>query len=182
MKKIFRSALIIILVSVIALVTLKNNKANYIEPRVNYIEPEEPKEVGLGSSVSPATHTELSSSTLPVVRNDILIIVNRHRLVEGLVALKENTILAQGATERAKDLFTSGKLTHDGWVEAYEETGVRVWYKGENLACCFANNEQVVNAWLESPKHRSLLLDEDYEYAGIGVYQDYVVMWFGSGN
>lgn len=134
-----------------------------------------------GDKVEPSKIESVNSES-SIVHSDILAIVNRHRLEEGLLPLIENITLTQGAAKRAKDLFDSGEFTHDGWREAYKETGVKAWRKGENLARSYINSERVVNGWMNSPKHKSLLLDEDFEYAGIGVYQDYVVMWFGSGN
>lgn len=157
MKKTLRYVLIIALALTIATVALKGDK---VEP----------------------SKIESVSSKSPIVHSDILAIVNRHRTEGGLVLLEENVTLTRRANKRAESLFNFGKLTHDGWLEAYNETGVRACYKGENLACCFANSEQVVNGWINSPKHKEIMLSNLYRYAGIGVYQDYVVMWFASEN
>jgi uncharacterized protein YkwD len=65
-----------------------------------------------------------------------------------------------------------GYFDHGDFVRRAERFGVRSGEVGENLgwAARAAGSTQLLTAmWLESPEHRSILLDPGFEYVGVGV-------------
>jgi len=104
----------------------------------------------------------------------ILLLTNDIRKQYHLPSLKENALLDKAAWEKAQDMLKHKYFSH------YSPTGVSPWYwidasgynyhyAGENLAMNFLNSEEVVRAWLNSPKHRENLLNKHYEDMGLAI-------------
>jgi hypothetical protein len=107
--------------------------------------------------------------------------------------LKVNELLTKAAQNKANDMASKGYFSHvtpEGrtpW-EWITEAGYRYTYAGENLAVNFENSEDVNNAWLNSPGHRSNIMNSKFTEIGIataeGMYNGhkatYVVQMFGT--
>ena len=100
----------------------------------------------------------------------------------GLPSLSENTNLNKAANEKMQDMFKNQYFAHTspsgtmGAGELAEETGYQFIIIGENLAMGnFANDEEVVQAWMDSPGHRANILNSKYQdigvAAGIGTFE-----------
>jgi uncharacterized protein YkwD len=106
--------------------------------------------------------------------------VNKYRVEFGKPELIEDVGLDKSAQVRADEIARCGRqcFTHErpdgtSWTSTvYSSTTYRV--AGENLAECWASNQDVVNAWKHSPKHNENMLgqlngdDQDWQYIGSG--------------
>ena len=93
--------------------------------------------------------------------------INAERAKVGLSALSRTSELAAAATVRAQEqekLFSHTRPDGSDWWTVDS----RVCY-GENLARDYTTAETVVAAWMASPTHKEVMLD-DYKTCGIGVY------------
>lgn len=96
----------------------------------------------------------------------LLLLINLSRLTP----LTESPYLTELATTRATEMCDKGQWSHDGFRELshkiFAETDAnRV---GENLAKGFTDDSSMVNAWLNSPSHKKIMLDERYKKVGVG--------------
>lgn len=116
------------------------------------------------------------------VQNNITVeqlvsITNKKRAEVGLPALALDPKLSQAAELKAQDMFAKDYWAHnspDGitpWV-FIKQSGYNYVYAGENLARGFNSAEDVVNAWMASPKHKENMLFKNYNdvgfYIGVG--------------
>ena len=111
---------------------------------------------------------------------DILNHINNAREVRGLGKLSYSPSIANGAEMRAEELSINKQQSHDGLNEAIDKAGLPPGNYGENFAIFFeGNNNRIVEAWIASPKHAEIMFDPSYTMAGIGRFEDYVVLWLG---
>lgn len=105
---------------------------------------------------------------------EIISLTNQARLEQSLPTLKINHLLTKAAEAKAKAIVKNQFFSHnspDGkkfsdWVK---EADYRYLVVGENLAMGFGSSEAVVEAWLNSPKHRDNILKTDYQDIGLAV-------------
>jgi hypothetical protein len=105
---------------------------------------------------------------------DLLNYSNKKRDEAGLSDLILNPKLTLAAEQKAKDMFKKGYWAH------MSPDGTEPWdfilgqkydyiYAGENLAKNFSNSKEVVQAWYNSPSHKSNLLSANYDEVGFAV-------------
>lgn len=88
--------------------------------------------------------------------------------------LTVHPLLMQAAQAKAEDMVKRGYFAHyapDGtspWSFIHA-SGYQFLHAGENLAVNFSTSDAVVRAWLNSPTHRSNLLNTTYAEIGIGI-------------
>lgn len=107
----------------------------------------------------------------------VLAETNRHRAENNLKSLAANTTLHRAAQNKLNDMFTKQYFDHVGpdgkgpadWVEGVGYRYIRV---GENLALGnFADDADLVQAWMDSPGHRANILHTGFSEIGIAVGQ-----------
>ncbi len=104
----------------------------------------------------------------------LLVLTNAKRAEYGLSPLTLNNQLSNASALKAEDMFAKDYWAHnspDGktpWV-FIKQTGYNYVYAGENLARGFNSAEEVVNAWMASPKHRDNVLFKNYSDVGFSV-------------
>lgn len=106
-------------------------------------------------------------------------LTNQERVKIGLKELKYDPRLVKSATIKACDLRNRNYWSHqdpDGRMSWY--LFPRYQYKGENLAKDL-NDLKVVNVFMNSPSHKSIILDKDFKYLGIGKCGNFTVFHFG---
>lgn len=92
-----------------------------------------------------------------------------------LPALAENSLLDEDASSKLADMFARQYFEHvspDGKGPADQAKTVGYDYVviGENLALGnFANDQALVNAWMNSPGHRANILNVKYQDIGVAV-------------
>ncbi|GEM_PF-1627187 len=101
---------------------------------------------------------------------------NRVRTEKGLVELRSNEQLNQAARIKLKDMLDKQYFAHsdpEGGMTAEEVAGVAGYeflMIGENLAWGgFADDEDLVDAWMDSPGHRDNMLNSGYREIGVAV-------------
>lgn len=111
-------------------------------------------------------------SSEPIAPNVLEKLVNERRTLDGKKPLASNAKLRESACAKADHM-----LANDYWDHISPE-GVTPWtfikkagydYKeaGENLARGFKDDTKLVQAWMDSPTHRSNVLDSKFTEQGI---------------
>lgn len=99
---------------------------------------------------------------------------NIARQANKLPTLKTNSLLNKAAQAKANDMIRQQYFAHISpskvtpWA-FFKQAGYSYRYAGENLAIDFAESEDVIQAWLNSPSHRRNLLSTRYTEIGVAV-------------
>jgi uncharacterized protein YkwD len=114
-----------------------------------------------GAALAPSSH-ELA----------ILRAVNQVRGAHGRRPLTLGPALHRAARAHSVDMVRRGYFDHGPFVQRLRRFGVRARALGENIA--FASEPgfsggSVVQMWMASPPHRSVLLDRSFDRIGVGV-------------
>ena len=124
----------------------------------------------------------------------VIELVNQRRKEAGVGPVTFNAALATCAQKYSEVQAQQGKIDHTGPDGSNPGQRLRAcgynWkHYGENLAAGYANAEDVVNAWMNSPSHRKVMLNGKYKEIGMGFtrrdddpghYYDYFVMELGT--
>jgi uncharacterized protein YkwD len=112
---------------------------------------------------------------------DTLQLVNQARAARGIPALRADPRLARAARGHSRDMVAHAYFEHSSPTRGGLRARVRrtgwmrprpVWSLGEDLAWGtyeLSTPAAVVNAWLQSPPHRRIMLGRGFEVVGIGV-------------
>ena len=124
-----------------------------------------------------ATGVNVFAATPEQEEKQVLNLVNQERAAVGAPALQMTDELQAVADIRAQELVSTFSHTRpDGSTcfTALEGTliGQIATYVGENIAMGYSDAESVMDAWMNSPGHKSNILDSDYTHIGIGCYED----------
>ncbi len=99
---------------------------------------------------------------------------NKERQKHNLPLVTYNQSLSEAAAAKANNMFEENYWAHyspsgkDPW-SFINASGYKFSYAGENLAKNFSTSEDVVKAWMESPKHRENILSSNYDDIGIAI-------------
>ena len=123
---------------------------------------------------------------------DVLRLTNQERYWEGLAPLTTNDKLCKAGDIRAHEIsyfYDRNHLRPDG-RECYtvmDEVGFKYSWAGENIAAGQEDPEEVVDAWMNSPGHRTNILTSGFIHMGVGYeyvansgYNDYWVQFFAT--
>ncbi len=111
-----------------------------------------------------------------VNKTNIIQLTNYQRVINGLDPLTENPLLSEAARLKALDMIEKGYFAHyyeqtTPW-DFLDKTGVTNWYHaGENLAKNYNDSTAMVQAWMDSEKHRENILSDNYSETGVAVVQ-----------
>jgi uncharacterized protein YkwD len=83
-----------------------------------------------------------------------------------------NDLLESAAKEHSQDMFDKNFLNHVGsdgstTADRLTKTGFQWTSCGENIALGFKTEQQVVEAWLNSPVHCKNIMTASYKYMGV---------------
>lgn len=114
-----------------------------------------------------------SSKASEITPQNLENLINSERVADGLIPLKVNDQLDSAATAKSNDMVNRNYFEHYAlgltpW-NFIIKAGYNYLYAGENLAMDFNTTEGTVNAWMNSPAHRSNILNPDYSEMGMGV-------------
>lgn len=109
----------------------------------------------------------------PYTAAQIIALTNAARQSHQLPPLHPDPLLTQAAQHKAAAMLAAHSWSHNTptqtpW-EFLDAVGYRYQTAGENLARNFTNSQDVVQAWLDSPAHRSNLLNPEYTQIGVAV-------------
>ncbi len=100
---------------------------------------------------------------------EILDLVNNHRVSLGLSSLNKLDIISSVALTHTSYMVETGNVDHFDFPQRQENLVVKANAKsvGENVAYGFNSSKGVVDAWLKSDSHRSIIENEKYTHFGI---------------
>lgn len=116
-----------------------------------------------------------SESKASKYAREVLELVNKERVKEGLAELKLSSALNTAANTRAKELSTEfSHIRPDGRDCFTVLTDADIMYSsvGENIASGQTTPKEVVTSWLNSDGHRANIMSQDYTQMGVGFYQN----------
>jgi uncharacterized protein YkwD len=129
-----------------------------------------------------ANQNDLPSDVGPqVAAGATVCLLNQIRVGQGLTPFRPNNQLAIAAQGHASDMVTNHYFEHDSlngshYDDRIKATGyvgpAEVWWLGENLAWGtqqLATPQAIVTAWMNSPGHRSNILEKDFADIGIAI-------------
>lgn len=113
----------------------------------------------------------------------ILDITNVIRVRHGLSILKWDDKTAKVAYLHSKDMSTANYFDHTsptngGLADRLEKGEVIYQVAGENIAAKYVDGIAAVEGWLNSKGHRETLLNEEYNFLGVGVFEKYYTQNF----
>ncbi|MDR4886624.1 CAP domain-containing protein [Fredinandcohnia sp. QZ13] len=113
----------------------------------------------------------------------ILDITNVIRLRHGIQPLKSDEQLADVAYLHSKDMRVNQYFDHisptkGGLADRLADGEISYQLAGENIAAKYVDGIAAVEGWLNSEGHRETLLNEEYNYLGVGVYEKYYTQNF----
>jgi len=104
----------------------------------------------------------------------VIKLVNAERAKKGLSALKQNWELSRVARYKSQDMIDKGYFAHQSPTYGspfvmMDNFGIKFSAAGENIAYGQKTPAEVMNAWMNSPGHRSNILSATYNQIGVGV-------------
>lgn len=111
------------------------------------------------------------------LENEVIRLTNAQRAKHGLQPLQANWELSRVARYKSQDMvnknyFSHNSPTYGSPFRMMENFGLRFSAAGENIAMGQQSAQQVVNAWMNSPGHRSNILSSTYNQIGVGLAKD----------
>lgn len=108
-----------------------------------------------------------------ITPENIIKAVNQKRQENGVPPLVENSQLRTAARNKSIDMIVNNYFDHYAlgktpWM-FIKSQNYDYQLAGENLAMGYTTSEGVVNAWMNSPSHRSNILNPEYQDIGVGV-------------
>lgn len=107
------------------------------------------------------------------INNEILKLVNAHRVNLGKTVLIKNELATQLANDHSEYMINQNEISHDN----SDERGLRLINEeqankvGENVAYRYKNAEEVMEAWLNSSGHKKNI-EADYTHIGISAVKN----------
>lgn len=127
------------------------------------------------SSDTSDTSSDTPSDISEEYRKEVVRLVNIEREKYGLSPLAINEAAAETAQLRAGEiieLFSHERPNGDMCYTALNEAGIRYRTAGENIAAGQPTPASVVDAWMNSPGHRSNILNSNFTEIGVGYIYD----------
>lgn len=160
-----------------------------------YIKPIYPSSSGTSTGSSSSTNTGGNSnnvsttSSLTADELETFNLINQQRINNGLSALKVDAELQRVARIKAQDMVNNNYFDHNSPTygtpfNMMKNFGISYKTAGENIAGN-SSNSAAVTAWMNSPGHKSNILNSSYNYTGLAVVSSprygkiYVQMFIG---
>ena len=126
-----------------------------------------------GGGSSSNNNSGTTTSTMTSDEKEVLNLINKQRIANGLSALKFDNEVQRVAKIKAQDMVNNSYFSHTSptYGSPFEMLqSFKVSYKtaGENIAGN-SSNTGAVNAWMNSSGHKANILNSSFNYTGIGV-------------
>ncbi|UOQ95345.1 CAP domain-containing protein [Halobacillus shinanisalinarum] len=110
-------------------------------------------------------------------QEQVVQLTNQARKKEGLEPLKTNGELARVAQTKSKDMskknyFSHISPTYGSPLQMLKQFGIEFDTAAENIAEGQQTPDQVVKGWLDSPRHRKNIMNENVTEIGVGYTED----------
>ena len=111
-----------------------------------------------------------------ITAENITHLVNNERILRGLKPLKVHYRLRAAAISKSQDMADNGYFAHKSptGADMWDMVGYRFGFHdlGQNLARDYGSAEEVVAAWMNSPKHKENIVFSGFKTTGVGVVQN----------
>ena len=130
--------------------------------------------VGLAINIFWTQRSGVLGATTSLNATQLLTDTNEERATHSKDNLQLDNKLSAAAQSKANDMVAKDYWSHtapDGttpWT-FIQKSGYDYYEAGENLAYGFANAEDTISGWMNSPEHRANLLNPDYQQVGFGI-------------
>ncbi|MFZ2025020.1 MAG: CAP domain-containing protein [Microgenomates group bacterium] len=121
------------------------------------------------------TTTNVRAAARDITPESVLVAVNQTRMENRLPALSMNQKLMIAAENKGENMQTYGYWAHTnpktnetGWM-FIQQTGYHYTKAGENLAKDYTSIGGLLNGWMNSTAHKTVMLSDTYTETGIGV-------------
>ncbi len=114
-------------------------------------------------------------SPVETFEEEVLTLVNLEREkagIEPLVLMDDLNGIAAIRAEEASEKFSHTRPDGTRCFTVFKENAFTYKTAGENLAYGYDEPGSLVRAWMNSPTHRSNVLDTDFQYAAVGYYDN----------
>lgn len=138
-------------------------------------QPSSPTKPETDSSV---TNTETTTDNYA---EQMLALVNQARAEAGVAPLTLDRTLCDAADKRAVEITSYFSHTRPNGSDCFtviDEFGINCWGAGENIAMGSSDAQTIFNMWMNSPGHRSNILNSSFKSIGIGKSGVYWVQLF----
>ena len=111
----------------------------------------------------------LGARTGAHIEIEILELINKHRKTVGLNPLEKMSAIKAQAYGHTDYMIEVGSVNHDNFNLRAQNLMNNAGAKkvGENVAYGFSSAKGVVNGWLNSPEHKSIIENPNYTHFGI---------------
>lgn len=102
---------------------------------------------------------------------EVLAQCNAQRQANGIAALSLDPELTKATNIRAQEIATLFSHTRPDGRKCFtvlDQIGYSYWSAGENIAAGYGNSSAVMNGWMNSPGHRSNILNAGFKRLGVG--------------
>jgi uncharacterized protein YkwD len=107
----------------------------------------------------------------------LVVLINASRADVSMPPLREDPALSARAQVRAETMCGAQKLSHDGYLRAFD--GLGHGWKGENLAMAYKDPLSIHTQLMGSAYHRENILRREFTAVGIGHACNITVELFG---
>lgn len=125
----------------------------------------------LSASVGSASAASSSKQESSIVKA-----TNKDRAKHHIKKLTKQKCLAKYAQKQAKTQARKKKMFHQDLQPVLSKCGMRM--VGENVAYGYVSAKQLQRAWMNSPGHRSNILNKDFRKIGVGAAKDSRGRWY----
>lgn len=111
------------------------------------------------------------------IEKEVVDMVNAERAYHGLPALSYNWELARVARYKSEDMrdnhyFSHNSPTYGSPFDMIKAFGISFTAAGENIAMGYKTPADVMKGWMNSPGHRSNILNGGFTQIGVGYAKD----------
>lgn len=137
-------------------------------------------------TITQPTNPQPSKQTLAEIRKEMLDMVNKERAKANVPPLKPYDVIDKTAQIKAEDMYQYKYFDHYSprlgmFYDQFAAAGL-MKAGGENIASGATEVSVVMNAWMNSPDHKSNILYSGYTHLGIGYVNGYWVQQFYVSN
>jgi len=107
------------------------------------------------------------------ISEEILELVNQHRVSIGKLALIRSSVADEIATEHSNYMISRGAISHDNFSDRFQELRqlVNANSAGENIAAGYPTAATVMQGWINSPGHKANI-EGNFTHIGIAAVKD----------
>lgn len=121
----------------------------------------------------PANKKQINKNVIAVVPVNLVESTNKIRAEQNLSTLSINEQLNLAAANKVKAIFANQYFSHTGkdgekfssWIKQAGYNNYEI--VGENLALGYVDQQSVMNAWIDSPKHKENIVSPLYNEIGM---------------